>query len=79
MHKMYKARRARGLVVDSEWLKTKMKFEVQESGKDPENKFKASNKWLHGFKKRKGVSKQRKTNKKSKSVQERLPQVKNFH
>ena len=39
----------------------------------------ASNRWLLNFTKRKGISKQRKTNKKSKSVEERIPQVKNFH
>ena len=49
------------------------------SGKDPEGKFKASNKWLFNFTRRKGISKQRKTNKKSKSIEERLPQVLNFH
>jgi len=35
--------------------------------------------WLQGFIKRKGISSQRKTNKKNKSVEERLPQIKNFH
>ena len=61
------------------FLKTKMKFEVNKSGKDPEGTFKASDKWLHNFTKRKGISKQWKTNKKSKSIEERLPKVRNFH
>ena len=37
--------------------------------------FPATNPWLAGFKKRKGVSKQKKTNKKSKSIEERLRNV----
>ena len=37
------------MVVDGEYLKTKMLFTVNASGKDPERKFKASNKWLHNF------------------------------
>ena len=67
------------MVVDGEFLKTKMKFEIQKSAKDPEGKFMASCHWLLNFtrivtKK----NKQRKTNKKSKSVEERIPKVKNF-
>ena len=79
VHKAYKARRAKGLIVDGEYLKTKIVQVVRDSGKDPENKFKGSNMWLKGFKERRGVSHQRKTNNKSKSVEERLPQIKNFH
>ena len=79
LHKKYKARRAIGLPVDCHWLKNKMKEEVKNSGKDPEKTFKGSDKWLSGFIKRKGISHQRKTNKKSKSVEERLPQIRNFH
>jgi len=56
-----------------------MKLLVKKSGKDPENKFKASDRWLHNFTRRRGISKQRKTNKKSQSVEERLAKVKNFH
>ena len=62
--------------MDGEYLKTKMQFEADKSGKDTK---KTSNKWLHKFARRKGISKQRKTNKKSKSVIERIPQVSNFH
>ena len=79
LYRKYKARRAVGLVVDYEYMKTQMKILVKESGKDKDGKFKGSNKWLSGFTKRKGVSMQIKTNKKSKSIKERLPKVKNFH
>ena len=44
-----------------------------------EGKFTASNRWIEKFKKRKGLSVQKKTNKKSTSVHKRLPKVKNFH
>ena len=52
VHKQYKARRAKGLIVDGEYLKTKTFQKVRKSGKDPEGKFKGSDKWLHGFKQR---------------------------
>ena len=56
-----------------------MKEFVRNSGKDPSGSFKASNKWVYQFTRRYGISKQKKTNKKSKSVKERLPAVHNFH
>ena len=56
-----------------------MKEEVKKSGKDPEGKFQGSNRWLNGFTKRKGISHQRKTNNKNRSVTERLPEIRNFH
>ena len=65
--------------VDYEWLKKKMKFLVKASGKDPENKFKASNRWVLGFMKRKDLSVQKKTGRKHRPVAELLPRVKNFH
>jgi len=43
------------------------------------SKFEGTNKWLSAYKKRNGVSHQKKTNNKSKSIQKRLPQIKNFH
>ena len=67
------------MVVDAQYLQSKMRFAVAQSGKDPENKFKGSSMWLSNFVKRHGISKQRKTNKKNKSIAERLPQIKNFH
>ena len=64
------------LVVDGEYLKTQMLFEVQKSEKDPQNKFKASDKWLTGSKKRRGVSHQRI---KIENLLQRLLKVKNLH
>ena len=46
---------------------------------DGNDEFKASNRWLQGYKKRWGISRQKKTNKKNKSTKERIPQVSNFH
>ena len=53
--KNYKTRRAKGMVVDGEFLKTKMKFEIQKSAKDPEGKFMASCHWLLNFTRQKGI------------------------
>ena len=52
---------------------------VKESDYPNKEKFKASNRWVQGFNKRFGITLQRKTNKKSKSLTERLPKIKNFH
>ena len=65
--------------MDGEFLKQTMLFELKKAGKNKDGDFKASNKWLSGFTKRWGVSKQKKTNKKSKSLEERMPQIRNFH
>ena len=75
LHKMYKARRQRGMPVDGEWLQSRMRQMVKQ--KNPE--FKAGNQWLSMFCKRKGISMQVKTHRKSKSVAERLPRIKRFH
>ena len=75
VHKKYKARRQRGLPVDGEWLQSQMRLQVKD--KDPN--FKASWKWLSMFCERKGVSLQRKTHRKSRSIKERLPKIRRFH
>ena len=67
------------MIVDSELLKALMKEFVRNSGKDPSGSFKASDNWLSKFTHRYGISKKKKTNKKSKSIEERLPAVRNFH
>ena len=67
------------MVVDSDFPKTSMKDLVRKSGKDTEGNSKASDKWKDNFINRFGITNQKKTNKKSKSVQERLSQVRNFH
>ena len=69
MHNKYKAQRARGLVLDGEYLKDQMKLLVRGNGKDKNDIiFKAEDNWLNKFTKRKWVSKQRKTNGKSLST-----------
>ena len=75
----FKIRRAKGLVVDGEWFRSKMKMLVKEGDDPNKDNFKASNKWIGGFNKRFGITLQRKTNSKSKSLTERLPKIKNFH
>ena len=70
-----KARRARGLPVDGEWLMSQMRQSVKDSGQT----FKASKMWVSKFCKRKGISLQRKTHRKSKSIKERLPKISRFH
>ncbi len=81
LFKEFKFRRQQGLAVDGEFFKAKIKLLVKEGDYDTEKKakFKGSDKWLHGFKKRFGISMQEKTNRKSTSVEERLPKVQNFH
>jgi len=50
----------RGLVVDSEYIKHTMLFQLKEAGKNEDGVFKASCKWLTGFTKCWGISKQKK-------------------
>ena len=59
-------------------LQGQMKVLVNELGKDPEQKFKASNRWTGNFMRRKGLSVQKKTGKKHRPAAELLP-VKSFH
>ena len=76
------SRRCSELSKSSLWnvtIRRLMKQFVSESGKDPTGSFKASNMWLSKFTHRYGISKQKKTNKKSKSIEERLLAVRNFH
>ena len=79
LFKKFKIRRIQGLAIDGEWFKTEVKLLVKDSDHARKDEFKASNPWLGKFCRRHGLSNQRKTNKKSKSVLERLPKVKNFH
>ena len=50
-----------------------------ERNKRNQESFAASNKWVRMFCERNGISMQKKTNKKSKSIEERLPKIKRFH
>ena len=79
LHQEYKRRRAQGMVVDYEWLQGHMRFLVKASGKDPQQKFTATNCWTKNFMRRKGLSVQKKTGKKHRPAAELLPRVKNFH
>ena len=77
LYGLYRLRRAKGLPVDGEYFSRKMVILVKRD--NPSSTFKGSNKWISKFTDRFGISLQAKTNKKSKSIQERLPKVRNFH
>ena len=64
---------------DSEFMQQQMLIEFKKAGKNNDCAFKASYKWLTGFLKCRGMSRQKKTNKKSRSLEERMPQIRNFH
>ena len=79
LYNMYRVRRAEGLTVKGIWLTGKMR-ELLEKDKPPKyNTFKGSDHWIANFVRRWGISNQRQTNKKAKSVEARLPQVRRFH
>ena len=76
---LFRVRRVQRLPVSGVWLTSKMK-KLLERDKPPKHEhFKGSNRWLMNFNRRFGLSSQQKTNKKSKSVEARLPKVKRFH
>ena len=77
MYGLYKLRRAKGLPVDGEYFSSKMVMLVKRDY--PDSAFKGGSRWISKFTNRFGISLQAKTNKKSKSIEERLPQVRNFH
>ena len=80
MHGKYKELRDRGLKVTYRWCKTRMYqlcVEHMPDGFDPKMKF--GNKWVKGFKKRKRISFQKKTNTKSTSVWKKLHKILNYH
>ena len=71
-----------GIPVDGPYLQAKMLQLVPETpGADPVKvkNFKATDKWLQGFKKRKGISVRVQINKKSRSQFKRSRMVRNFH
>ena len=61
------------------WLQGEIDILVNESAKDLENKFNATNNWIKLFMKRKGLSVQVKTGKKHRPSSKLLPRMKNFH
>ena len=71
-----------GIRVDGKYLRAKMLKLVREDpslSEDEKNNFKASDMWLKGFKKRKGIVVRVQTNKKSRSALQRSRMVRNFH
>ena len=71
-----------GIRVDGKYLRAKMLKLVREDpslSEDEKKKFKASDMWLQGFKKRKGIVVRVQTNKKSRSALQRSRMVRNFH
>lgn len=79
LYEEVRARREEGKVVDCEFLQTRFLQILKEDKPSGWEKAKASPQWRTGFLKKHNLSSQRKTNKKSKSVEERLPQIKRFH
>ena len=78
--KQFNARRQKGGKVDHFWLRKKMKFMCEKrkhEAYDPQ-KHKFTQPWSMAYCKRWNISQQRKTNKKSKSVLERINLVCNF-
>ena len=77
----YSERRRNGNKITYAWLKSHMRqicAEKQPEGYDEETCV-FSNMWVRSFCKRHGISLQRKTNSKSKSIFERLHLIKNYH
>ena len=70
LYDLYKLRRAKGLPVDGEYFSAKMRMLVKRDY--PDSKFVGSNPWIQKFTRRFGISLQSKTNKKSKSIEERV-------
>lgn len=79
LYNMYRLRRAEGLTVSGNWFVGKMHEILANKKPNGYEKFKGSTHWINNFVKRWGITHQQKTNKKSKSVEERLPRVQRFH
>lgn len=73
LHREFLAARSAGRPVSGLWLRTRMRQLVN----SPD--FKASAGWLRGFCRRYNLSFRKKTNGKSKSLAERLPQIRQWH
>jgi hypothetical protein len=72
-------RREDGRKVSSRWCKTQMKKLLREKKPNEFEKFKASNNWIYRFKRRFQLSLRSRTNMKSKSTEQRLPEIRKFH
>ena len=80
LFKRFTNRRQRGRKVSYHWLRVKMKFicESQKPHGYDKEKHKFTDPWVRAFCKRWGISSQRRTNKKNKSVLERIHLISNF-
>lgn len=74
-----KRRYCDGLKVTSQWLRAKMKQALMSDKPEGWTEFKYSDQWFKRFKQRYSITLRARTNKKGKSVEERLPQVQEFH
>jgi hypothetical protein len=72
-------RREQGYVVDGEYIQTRFKQILKEEKPPGWNLANASDGWKDNFVRRHDFTSQRKTNKKSKSIEERLPAILRFH
>ena len=82
LNEIFQDLRKHGIRVDGKYLKAKMLKLIREDtslSKDEKKNFKASDSWLAGFKKRKGIVVRVQTNKKSRSALQRSRIVRNFH
>jgi hypothetical protein len=72
-------RREEGYRCHRRWFQARMKLLLRKDQPVEFEKFKCSNFWFEGFKVRYQVSLRAANNKKSKSVEQRLPQIRKFH
>ena len=79
LHEKFCERRDEGWKCGGRWLKAKMKYFLRKDKLNGYENFKASDHWFTNFKRRYEISFRAASNKKSKSTEERLPQVRNFH
>ena len=77
--KFIKRRKCMGLPADAYWLRWQFAQILKRDFGTVPTDFKFSNGWLHGFCVRYNITSQCKTDKKSKPIEERLPEVREFH
>lgn len=80
VYDQYRKRRyLKGLKVSGKWLRAKMKAALAKQQPPGWDTFKYSDQWFDRFKKRHNIVLRRRTNKKSKTLEERLPKIREFH
>ena len=76
----FNLRRAKGSKITKLWITTKMKQKIEScNGKEQASKFKASNNWFQGFKRRYNISLRRRTNKKKNAANDGREIIQHFH